>query len=80
MSPEIKDSSMYDYKTDIWSLGIIFYELFENIRFNKEEEKNDTSFAKQLAGLADLAGSEIFAELSKIKIKSVGKCSAKLGS
>ena len=34
MSPEIKDSSIYDYKTDIWSLGIIFYELFENIRFN----------------------------------------------
>ena len=36
MSPEIKDSSIYDYKTDIWSLGIIFYELFENIRFNNK--------------------------------------------
>ena len=32
----------------------------ENIRFNKEEEKNDTSFAKQLAGLADLFVNDAF--------------------
>ena len=32
----------------------------ENIRFNKEEEKNDASFAKQLAGLADLFVNDAF--------------------
>ena len=32
----------------------------ENIRFYKEEEKNDVSFAKQLAGLADLFVNDAF--------------------
>ena len=32
----------------------------ENIRFYKEEEENDTSFAKQLAGLADLYVNDAF--------------------
>ena len=32
----------------------------ENIRFNKEEEKNDKFFAKQLAGLADLFVNDAF--------------------
>ena len=34
--------------------------LLENIRFYKEEEKNDTSFAKHLAGLADLYVNDAF--------------------
>ena len=45
----------------------------ENIRFYAEEEKNDTSFAKHLAGLADLFVNDAFscshrphASLSKI--------------
>ncbi len=39
-----------------------FYKIIclENIRFNKEEEKNDASFAKQLAGLADLYVNDAF--------------------
>ena len=32
----------------------------ENIRFYKEEEKNDISFAKHLAGLADLYVNDAF--------------------
>ena len=32
----------------------------ENIRFYKEEEENDTSFAKHLAGLADLYVNDAF--------------------
>ena len=27
MSPQIVDEMRYTYKTDIWSLGVIFYEL-----------------------------------------------------
>ena len=30
MSPEMKSYSKYSFKTDIWSCGVIFYELFEN--------------------------------------------------
>jgi len=35
MSPEIIDhnETIYDYKVDIWSLGLIFYEIWENTRW-----------------------------------------------
>ncbi len=36
MSPEVKNNEYYDHKIDIWSTGIIFAELFENKRYNKE--------------------------------------------
>lgn len=34
MSPEMKNKKKYNYKTDIWSAGIVFAELFENIRYD----------------------------------------------
>ncbi len=34
--------------------------LLENLRFHKEEEKNDPAFAKQLAGLADIYVNDAF--------------------
>lgn len=34
MSPEMKSNKKYNYKTDIWSAGIVFAELFENIRYD----------------------------------------------
>ena len=34
MSPEVQEDKKYNHKTDIWSAGIIFAELFENIRYN----------------------------------------------
>ena len=36
MSPEIKAAKNYDTKTDIWSCGIIFVELFEDIRYTND--------------------------------------------
>ena len=35
MAPEITKTSTYSYKIDIWSLGIIFSELFEQKRYNE---------------------------------------------
>ena len=34
MSPEVTQPSKYNQKVDIWSLGVIFSELFENRRYN----------------------------------------------
>ncbi len=34
MSPEIKNGEEYNYKVDIWSTGIIFAELFEELRYS----------------------------------------------
>jgi len=34
--------------------------MLENLRFHKEEEKNDAAFSKQLAGLADVAVNDAF--------------------
>ena len=36
MSPEIKKQLTYNHKIDIWSLGIMFSELFENKRYNSD--------------------------------------------
>ena len=36
MAPEMKSNQFYSYKIDIWSCGVIFYELFENERYNPE--------------------------------------------
>lgn len=34
--------------------------MLENLRFHKEEEKNDPEFSKQLASLADIAVNDAF--------------------
>ncbi len=56
----IRDDVLKLKKKDLFkgpSYQIVF---LENIRFYKEEEKNDTSFAKHLAGLADLYVNDAF--------------------
>ena len=50
---QLKKEDLFKDKND----EIIF---LENIRFYEEEEKNDTLFAKQLAGLADLFVNDAF--------------------
>jgi serine/threonine protein kinase len=36
MAPEMKNNKFYTHKVDIWSCGVIFYELFENERYYPE--------------------------------------------
>ena len=58
---KIFDDNIFEYKKEDFFRDsddqIIF---LENIRFYKEEEQNDTSFAKHLAGLADLFVNDAF--------------------
>lgn len=41
MAPEVYKTSVYSYKIDIYSLGIIMYELFEDKRYDLDESSSD---------------------------------------
>tara|TARA_B100000900_G_scaffold343282_1_gene306944 strand:- start:171 stop:1349 length:1179 start_codon:yes stop_codon:yes gene_type:complete len=56
----IKDNIYKLKKDDLFQSADEQIVFFENIRFYEEEEKNDTSFAKHLAGLADLYVNDAF--------------------
>ncbi|KAK1577011.1 hypothetical protein Q3G72_018399 [Acer saccharum] len=46
--------------------------LLENLRFHKEEEKNDPEFAKKLASLADVFVNEAFGIAARVYASNVG--------
>src|SRR5947207_463437 len=46
--------------------------LLENLRFHAEEEKNDTAFAKQLAGLCDVFVNDAFGSAHRAHASTVG--------
>ncbi len=48
--------------------------LLENLRFHKEEEKNDESFASELAGFADVYIDDAFGNAHRTHASNVGIC------
>jgi serine/threonine protein kinase len=44
MSPEMKKNQTYNHKTDIWSTGIVFAELFENTRYDIDIKEGVSKF------------------------------------
>lgn len=49
--------------------------LLENLRFHKEEEANDPNFAKQLASLAEVYGTDAFGTLHRAHASTAGMVS-----
>ena len=47
-------------------------ELIENVRFHKEEEKNDTAFAKELASLAEIYVNDAFGTAHRAHASTAG--------
>lgn len=54
MAPEVKNGKKYDQFIDIWSAGIIFAELFENMRYNGEFIWNKTPISIRSILLNDM--------------------------
>lgn len=49
-----------------------YIRLYENLRFDKEEEKNDTAFTRELAGLGDVFIQDAFANIHREHASMVG--------
>ena len=66
------DSVGEDAKTKAEQLGEGEVLLLENLRFSKEEEKNDPEFAKELASLADVFVSDAFGTVHRAHASTEG--------
>ena len=69
------DSVGEDAKTKAEQLGEGEVLLLENLRFSKEEEKNDPEFAKALASLADVFVSDAFGTVHRAHASTAGVAS-----
>lgn len=65
MSPEMKSNKKYDHKTDIWSAGIVFAELFENNRYDVEEEISEFTWKRTPLNIQNLIHQYILKENQK---------------
>jgi phosphoglycerate kinase len=61
-----------EVKTKVKMLGGGDILLLENLRFHPEEEANDPSFAKELAGLADVYVNDAFGTSHRVHASTVG--------
>jgi eukaryotic-like serine/threonine-protein kinase len=75
MSPEQVSDENVDHRTDLWSIGVVLYELLTGINPFKKENRQAT-FQAILSGeppLASSINSEILSELDQILVKALEK-------
>ena len=68
-SPEVVDGNVTKAAANLKAGGIL---LLENVRFRKEETKNDAGFAKELAGLADIYVNDAFGSAHRAHASTAG--------
>ncbi len=75
MSPEQVADEKVDHRTDLWSIGVVLYELLTNINPYKKENRQTTfqAILSQEPPLASSLNSVISAELDQILIKALEK-------
>ncbi len=75
MSPEQVADDKVDHRTDLWSIGVVLYELLTNTNPFKKENRQTTfqAILSQEPLLASSLNSEISAELDQILIKALEK-------
>jgi eukaryotic-like serine/threonine-protein kinase len=75
MSPEQVSDENVDHRTDLWSIGVVLYELLTNTNPFKKENRQMTfqAILSQEPSLASSLNSEISAELDQVLIKALEK-------
>lgn len=65
MSPEMKNNQRYNHKTDIWSAGIVFSELFENARYDVQEEVCEFRWRKTPLNIQNIINQHMLKKIYK---------------
>ena len=75
MSPEQVSDENVDHRTDLWSIGVVLYELLTGVNPFKKENRQNTfqAILSQEPPLASSLNPEISAELDRILVKALEK-------
>ena len=62
---EMKNNQRYNHKTDIWSAGIVFSELFENARYDVQEEVCEFRWRKTPLNIQNIINQHMLKKIYK---------------